>query len=355
MNKLLTCLLLFLISIIQGQETNIPPAVYGMYGSPTVFWDKGYHLDELGVNAIFVRGSSISQPIVERARAEGLKVYIEFPTLNGKGYVETHPEAWAINERGGKVEAAGWFMGVCPTEPGFKAYRQEQLKKLLKQYALDGVWLDYVHWHAQFEEPEPILPETCFCERCLEAFQVASDIELPQGDIAEKATWILSHKDSTWRDWRCQVIVDWVKELKGILAKEQPEALLGLYHCPWADEDFDGARRRILGLDYGLLNDHVDVFSPMVYHERMGRSARWVEENLNWFRNKLKSLSDDRVTIWPIVQAHQVPTAEFKRVLKAGLSAGSSGVMMFTGNAVAEEKTKIEVMQEIYEQVKGKE
>ncbi len=71
------------------------------------------------------------------------------------------------NEKGERARPASWFMGICPTEPGFHAYRLEELQELLRTLDVDGVWMDYVHWHAQFEEPEPILPETCFCENCL--------------------------------------------------------------------------------------------------------------------------------------------------------------------------------------------
>ena len=69
--------------------------------------------------------------MIDRARSEGLRVFAEFATLNGKNYVEKHPEAWAINEKGEKVEAASWFMGVCPTEPGFRQFRFDQLRELL--------------------------------------------------------------------------------------------------------------------------------------------------------------------------------------------------------------------------------
>jgi hypothetical protein len=79
-----------------------------------------------------------------------------------KNYVDEHPEAWAINEKGERVEAATWFMGVCPTDPDSGNIVFTQLQDLLGEFDLDGVWMDYVHWHAQFEDPDPILPETCF-------------------------------------------------------------------------------------------------------------------------------------------------------------------------------------------------
>ena len=116
-----TFCLIFLVACAQEPKSTVE--IRGVYGNPKPLWDKGYNLNELGVNAIFVHSGAIDQDLIERARSEGLKVYSEFATLNGKNYVDKHPEAWAIDEKGERVEAATWFMGVCPTEPGFRKYR----------------------------------------------------------------------------------------------------------------------------------------------------------------------------------------------------------------------------------------
>jgi hypothetical protein len=353
--RLLPGLLVCVFSIAFGQQPQIE--IRGIYGNPNAFWERGMALDQLGVNAIFVHGPSIDEAMIARARQEGLKVFAEFATLNGKNYVEEHPEAWAINEQGKKVEAASWFMGVCPTEPGFRHYRMKELRTLLQRLDLDGVWMDYVHWHAQFEEPEPILPETCFCDHCLTTFQAATGIEVPQGSTAEKASWILNHNDQPWRDWRCSIITGWARDMKMILRQERPSALLGIYHCPWEDKAFNGARRRILGLDYDQLKEIVDVFSPMVYHGRMGREAEWVKENITWFCERINSASEKTPKIWPIVQAHNDPgvisATEFEQVLKNGLAAEATGIMMFTSHAVAEDPEKTAIMKKVYEEMMG--
>ncbi len=330
--------------------------IRGIYGNPKPFWDKGMNLPALGVNAIFVHSGSINHDMMEKARSEGLKIYAEFATLNGKNYVQDHPEAWAINEKGVRVEAASWFMGVCPTEPGFKKYRMNQLRDLLTRYDLDGVWMDYVHWHAQFEEPEPILPETCFCDHCLNKFAKDSKISIPEGSTAERAKWTLENVDPEWRDWRCQVIKEWATDMRLVIQDVKPGALLGLYHCPWNDSEFDGARRRILGLDYDMLKEVIDVFSPMVYHGRMGRDPEWVAENINWFCDRLEINYDSYPKVWPIVQAHDDPAKisgeEFEMVLKGGLSASSTGVMMFTTYSVAQDTVKTEIMNNLYNDLK---
>ena len=148
------------------------------------------------------------------------------------------------------------------------------------------------------------------------------------------------------------MIAGWVKDFRATLKQAKPGALLGVYHCPWDDDDFEGARRRILGLDYDMLKESVDVFSPMVYHGRMGKKSRWVKENIEWFSGRLNIKAGDFPKIWPIVQAHNDPNTispdEFEEVLRFGAMAGATGVMMFTSNSVAEDQQKVERMSKVY-------
>lgn len=323
--------------------------VKGVYGHPEKFWSNGQRLNDLKVNAVFLHHKSIDSTFMLRARHEKLKVYAEFATLNGEGYVNDHPEAWAVDRNGNNVEKATWFMGVCPTERGFIQYRLNELKKLVSRFDVDGVWMDYLHWHAQFEDPEPILPETCFNTSCINQFQKSTGIIVTGANTKEQADFILTHHEKAWRKWRTQVLGDWVKQFRDTLGKYKPGALLGIYHCPWNDKEYNGARYNILGLDYKILQQHSDVFSPMVYHKRMGRPASWVGENIKWFS---KQITRENVKIWPIVQAYNDPgvvdAAEFKDVLIGGTAGSSTGVMMFTSSSVAEDPQKVAVMKEVY-------
>ena len=346
-------LILLMVCISCDAQSVDQIEIRGIYGHPAPLWERGHNLNDLGVNAVFVHSGSIDQKLIARARKESFKVFAEFATLNGKGYVEHHPEAHPVDQFGQKVEAATWFMGVCPTNGEFRAYRFQQLRDLLSTFDLDGVWMDYVHWHAQFESPEPVLPETCFCEHCLSIFSEAKGLNIGGNSQKEKAKWILENVDTAWRNWRCEVIADWTRKIREIIEQEKPGALLGLYHCPWKDDEFEHARERILGLDYDLLIDLVDVFSPMVYHARMGRKPEWVAENILWHSNRLDSRGHSQIKIWPIVQAHDDPytisAEEFEKVLKGGTLGSANGIMMFTTRALAESPDKIEVMRQFYQ------
>jgi hypothetical protein len=328
--------------------------IRGTYGGVKTFWQAGHSLADHGVNAVFVGSYGINDELIEKARAEGVKVFSEFATLNGGRYLETHPEAWPIDSSGARSPKADWFMGVCPTNPAFRAYRMSALRSLLERYPLDGIWMDYVHWHAQFESPEPILPETCFCDNCIRTFQSATGVTIPDSltTAAQKARWILASHERSWRDWRCRVVVDWARDIKAILNEIRPGALLGLYHAPWTDSEFNGARRKILGLDFELLAPVVDVFSPMVYHGRMERSAEWVGEYVSWFCGALNLTRDSSPRVWPIVQGTDEPSpvspAEFEQVLRLGAGSCATGVMMFTIHGISKDPAKLEVMKRVY-------
>jgi len=48
----------------------------------------------------------------------------------------------------------------------------------LREFGVDAVWLDYHHSHASWEQAEPNMPDTCFCDRCLLRFQKDTAIAL---------------------------------------------------------------------------------------------------------------------------------------------------------------------------------
>jgi hypothetical protein len=343
--------------------------IKGVYGNPATLLKEGYRFDSLGMNAVFVRSISLNQDFYKAAKVQGVKVFVEFPTLNGKEYLQEHPDAWPIDENGHQSPPADWFMGICPTHPGFKAYRSNQLKAILQEFEVDGIFLDYVHWHAQFETTEPILPETCFCERCTSQFGTKIKKEIHGKSIPEKASWILKNEDNAWRKWRSGVLNDWVRDMGEILKENQPESKLGVFYCSWYPSDYDSALYRNLGIDPLAIAERSDVLSPMLFHHMKGRPTSWVGDYIDWlgellgkdYNKTLKSKSEDMdpqmkniqtTMIWPIVQAHNNPgivsPEEFRQVMSEGSKAPSSGIMMFSDQSLVEEPEKIIIMKEFY-------
>lgn len=339
-------------------EENRPAPILGTYASPQTFWEAGHRLDEQGINAVFVRSQNLDEATAKRARSEGAKVFAEFATLNGNygNYVKEHPEAHPIDETGKPAPAATWFMGACPTHEGFKKFRLDALRELVSNFELDGVFLDYTHWHAQFEDPYPVLLKTCFNDSCLHAFEKFAEVKIEGKSTAERAQWIFANKPKEWEDWRVSVIIDWVKECCAIIKEIQPKALVGIYHTAWKDEDLSGVRRRALGLDFDLLAEHVEVFSPMIYHGRSGKSPEYVKEFVDYLGQRpwLKTASGQYPQMWPIVQASDGPgpttPGDLETVLRHGLSGKSNGVMMFTTDSLIQNPAKLDVVRKVYQE-----
>ncbi len=329
--------------------------IRGTYAHPQTFWDRGANLNDYGINAVFIHSGGIDDATYRRAVDEGCKVFAEFATLNGKygDYVKEHPDAHPIDDSGNPAAPATWFMGACPTHSEFREARMNALRELLTTYDLSGVWMDYLHWHAQFEDPYPVFIKTCFNTSCLNAFQAWSGLEVQGETVPEKAKWIFMNAAKQWEDWRVSVIVDWAKEFRGIVKDLRPNALVGSFHCAWKDDDLGGVRRRCLGLDFQALTPHVDVFSPMVYHGRSGKSPEYVKEFIAYFsdRYNVQTAPDCYPKLWPIVQAHDEPRIspeEFEQVLRYGLGGKSTGVMMFTIRSVADDDGKMDAMKRVY-------
>ncbi len=365
-------------SLLLGVHASSQPAkkkieIRGAYSSPDPFWQKGARLDEYGINAIFVHAGSIDTDVIRRCRTEGARVFAEFPTFNGSGWltkqdgdrevvIEKHSDAWPIDEKGQRSPKQTWFLGICPTNETFLTARLEALKQRVTSHKLDGVWLDYLHWHAQFEDPKPRLPETCFNESCVKRFQEESGITVKGIRPEEWARDILGKHQQRWRDWRCSVVVNFARSCREILWQHAPHLLLGNYQCAWRDDEYGGARRKTLGLDLRSMAQVFDVMSPMLYHGRSGHSTGWVSQNVKWLCNELRltGTPSERLKVWPIVQAWSDPNGqkvspeEFEKVLWGGVAGCARGVMMFTLGAVAEDEQKMAVLKKAYGIMKGR-
>lgn len=358
LKRVLSLFLIATFGFISCQKSEFPvqpdeqPFIKGVYGNPGTLLEAGFAFDKLGLNAIFVRSISLNEELYETAKKQNVAVFVEFPTLLGRNYVEEHPGAWPIDETGNQSPPADWFMGVCPTDPDFKEYRSNQLRNILSHYEVGGIFLDYTHWHAQFETADPILPETCFCDRCTTSFAEEYNLEIPESDIAARAEWILENADPLWREWRNGILNEWMTDMKTIVKENQPDALVGIFYCSWFPEDHGGALYNTLGIDVEDYAEIADVLSPMMFHKMKEREPEWVSEYLRWLGELIESEVEDKPLVWPIVQAHDNPTEvspeEFRQVMIEGSKPPSTGIMMFSDRSLLDNREKIDVMRQFY-------
>ena len=337
-------------------------AIRGIYGGvPTQILERGKRLDDFGVNAIWIGAGGISSNLVAewKRKAPGLKIFAEFNTMHEVGYLRDHPDAFPV-DADGKIAAApdGW-QGVCPTHPGYRRERMTAFRQTLRSAPIDGIWLDYHHAHASWEQPRPNLPDTCFCTRCRAEFQRKTGIAILAAVGANPASLRPAEREA-WVRWRCDVFTDWVREFREIVNQERPGALLGTFHCPWSESDHDNAIREKLAIDLKAQAHYIDVFSIMPYHARFGHAAdpAWISRQTAALGRLLgvKGEPGERLKIWPIVQlsdwGESVAPAQIATILDHGTRPPATGVMVFVWGTLYPQWEKVEAMGTFYRAIR---
>ena len=91
-----------------------------------------------------------------------------------------------------------------------------RFEHVLAECGVDGMWLDYRHSHASWEQAEPNLPDTCFCDRCLTQFTQDTGLGLPDVATPVLSAQLPGEHRERWTQWRCDVFTDWVRESREI-------------------------------------------------------------------------------------------------------------------------------------------
>jgi len=344
---------------IAGERERVvhPIAVRGIYGGvPTQILDRGQSLADLGINAVWIGSGSLTRERIELLRRQGAKVFAEFNTMHEASYLKDHPDAAPVGEDGRISPPPDRWQGVCPTHPGYRRSRMEAFRKTLAEFDIDGIWLDYHHAHASWEQAVPKLPDTCFCTRCLARFAQDTHVELPDRPAPEPARMLLGPLRAEWVRWRCGVFTDWVREFRTIRDEVRPRALLGTFHCPWSEDDFAGGLRAKLAIDLRAQAEYLDVLSPMPYHARFGHSddPAWIARQVASLGRRLgiEGSPDERLKIWPIVQLSEwgepVPAAQVAEVLAQGTRPPATGITVFAWGPLAKDWDKVERLGEVY-------
>jgi hypothetical protein len=327
--------------------------VRGIYGGvPQEILDAGTRLRDFGIDAVWLGSGSFTPERLTLLRAERVQIYAEFNTLHVADYLKAHPDAAPIGADGRVSPPPHGWQGICPTHDGYRTFRMEAFRTLLEEFAIDGVWLDYHHGHASWERADPDMPDTCFCDRCLQRFQEATDIRLPDVTASQRAALLLSTHRPTWIRWRLGVFTDWVREFREILNATRPGTLLGTFHNAWTDTDLGGARLEKLAIDLKAQAAYIDVFSPMVYHARFGHAddPAWISRQVAWLADHLgvKGTPGERHRIWPIVQVSDwgeaVPVGQVATVIGHGVRRPATGVMVFAWGGLRKQQDKIEAI-----------
>jgi hypothetical protein len=355
-----TALLLLGIDSTTAEEARPHIAIRGIYGGvPTELLDHGA-LGDFGVNAIFMGSGNINAERISLLRKQGAKVFAEFNTMHVAGFLKDNPDAAPIGVDGKVSPPPQGWQGICPTHAAYRQFRMEAFRKLLSEFEIDGIWLDYHHSHASWERAEPDMPDTCFCRRCIAQFARETKTGLPDQTAPQLARRLLDKHKDAWVQWRCDVFTDWIRQFRSIIDETRPETLLGTFHCPWTETEYDGALRNKLAIDLKGQAKYIDVFSIMPYHARFGHAAdpAWISRQTAWLGKHLgiQGKAGERHRIWPIVQlsdwGQSVSVDQVRGVMDHGTRLPATGVMVFNWGSLKKQMAKVDEMAEFYREIR---
>jgi hypothetical protein len=344
-------------------------AVRGIYGGvPTALLERGGTLGDHGINAVWMGSGALTQDAVRLLRGQGAFVYAEFNSMHHAAFLADHPDAAPIGSDGAICPPPDGWQGVCPTHQGYRRDRMAAFRAALADFAIDGIWLDYHHSHASWEQANPNLPDTCFCARCLALFcEQAGDSSAVGLSTPEAAARLLGPLREQWTAWRCSVFTEWVREYRQIRDEVRPAALLGTFHCPWTDTERDGALTHKLAIDLRAQREHIDVFSAMPYHARFGHAddVDWIARQVAWLGRFLAitgketgaTLARGEKRIWPIIQLSDwgtvVPPEQVPAVLEVGTRPPATGITVFNWNSLRGQGSKVAALTDFYRNIAG--
>ena len=270
-------------------------------------------------------------PIITRLKREGFQVYLTLSAFAGTAAWKQYPDAVPVTASGKAISSH--LGGVCPTHFVWREERLALLASWLRQFGqggdagIDGVWLDFARYPGRWESASPEIPDSCYCPRCLQLFQVEKGVAMPEGlATAAAAAWIHDHAEEKWLQWKKEQITSFVRDARAVIDQSRAgrSIKLGIFLVPWTRGERQGAVTFRLAQDASQIARYVDVVSPMVYHRMVGRPAAWTGEIAAYFQDMTGR------PVWPIIQAEKISAAEFGQAVEAVAAGGAAGVLVYT-------------------------
>ncbi|WP_127579107.1 hypothetical protein [Paenibacillus koleovorans] len=311
------------------------PLLFGPYGSAELPW----HVRDYGVNAVWFHG--FNELAFAACEERGLEACVEFKTFRAD--FARHPELIPVGADGQPIRYGRSVQGICLSQTEHLAYIERQLTEGLERFRPKGIWLDYLTYAGWFETPEPDLQESCFCESCIEEFCGSTGID------ASSPTEILIRYASEWQAHKCGKVAGLALRYAGLIRSKQPDCIVGAYMCPWTPEEFDGALGRIFAQDYALLSEAIDVFTPLIYCRKSGRTPSWGSE---WLSRSTEFVPRER-KVQLILDALDFPDS-LKETAKATAAEGnpSWGIQLFGGAPIFQDKDQAKLFQQAVEAIR---
>jgi hypothetical protein len=281
---------------------------------------------ELGFNSVF--GGAESALVRAALDQKGIGRFVEVPLFVGKSYWDKDPKTRPVTRDGSLLESAEWYYPICPNQDWVRAEKLTNIIALMEDEKPDGIWLDFIRFPVYWEQIPPNFRETCFCDACLNKFQTQSRLKVPGDTVTAKADWILREHSKEWYRWRADMILEMIDMVVSEVRKQNPGILVGAFVIPWEKGEYEEALYRVAGQDIDGIGKRVNVLSPMVYFQQLGKPMAWIGKRVADLNLQVEC------PILPIMQCFDKPgplsSEELSNSLVQGMATPSRGVILFS-------------------------
>ena len=217
---------------------------------------------------------------------------------------------------------------------------------MVKEYDLDGISIDFVRHFTFWEKIYPdrtteSLPNTCFCEHCMEKFQKECNIKINGNSPEEYYNWILENNKVEWVKWKSNLITSMIHDLVTAAKEVKPNILTNIHAVPWMTEDFDNAIENVIGQNLKEIGKFADYISPMVY-------AHMVKQNPDWISSIVREMDEkSNCKIIPSIQVSKAYLKEdisketFRLYLRNSYQYPSAGIIFWSWERLSEKQKKM--------------
>jgi hypothetical protein len=346
-------LLLFLLQscLNEGTQALIGAKIYEHLGSYDLLFQEW---NQMGINTGFCSEELISDPeFMREAREHQVSTFVIFPVYYNPEEIARTPHLAAIN-RNGEAAAEDWVEFVCPSREDYRQQVLRHARRLIRNHQPDGISIDFirhfVYWEKVYPDHDPAsLPISCFDSVCMDHFSAESGITLPEelSKIPEKADWILKNHENSWTTWRCSLITSMLKDIAEAAREEKPDILINVHLVPWAEEDFNGALRKVAGQDIRALSALSNYISPMTYAHMLKQPPDWVHGIVQDFHRQTGARVLPSIQVGKAYLETDYDLEEFRDMMEAALEAPSSGVVIWSWERLMAEPEKAKLFKDI--------
>jgi hypothetical protein len=297
-----------------------------------------------GANTVYVPYRKLDLVPLAYLHQQKIQVFVDWGLFVGEELRQQYPDSVPVDETGAPFERDDWYVPVCPNHPQVRTQHLAALTQLLEDHGheIAGLWLDFIRFPVRWEVKQPHLRQLCFCRHCLNLFLQVEREHYTVDETQEIARLILHERKEEWVTWKCARITQFVQTVRRHITVRNFPLRLGMFSLPWQRTDYVGAIRTVAGQDLGLLAEHVDIISPMVYHKLCYRSVTWIEEVID------DVLDWTQRPVLPIIQSLDQPDVMTAGQLDAALThasrASGDGIMIFTLDPLLAAQEKITVV-----------